>query len=91
MSDKAYQRYLAACDEKLGPLEAGQYGVVEQTLVKKLDESEFEGKYSEFQELERIFKGLISSGATIDDALYQELKELATELLMTEKAGTFEW
>ncbi len=87
----AYARYLEASDRILGPLDVGGYGVREGKLVKKFTLDEFDEKLSELEALSRIIQGVMISGATVDDGVYQEIKDLAHELLMRERETDFDW
>ena len=89
--NEPYAQYLEAANRVFGPLAVGKYGVSQGKLVKKLDRDEFSGKYEAFKDLDRLYKSLSNSGVTIDDAIYQELKALAAELLMDEKNNRFQW
>ena len=89
--DELYRIYVRKFDKDLGRLEPGQFARWQRTLVERLDRDDFEARWREFKDYEKVYKTLIEDGATVTNALYDEIKEKATQLLLQESGGDFWW
>jgi hypothetical protein len=80
-----YRLYLQRFDEQLGPCEFGAYAKHHGRLIKKLRYDEFEGKYREFEEVDRAYAQILERGDTINDVLVKILRERCDELVLERK------
>ena len=77
-----YRTYLQRFDDKVGPCEFGAYVKFRGKLVKKLGYDEFEPKWKESCELDRIYAGIMERGDTINDVMTKMLRERCAEFLL---------
>jgi len=89
--DDLYETYTAKFDSQLGPLDVGQFARWQRTLVQRLGREEFEERWLEFKDYEKVYRTLIETGATVTNALYDEIEDKATQLLLQESDGSFWW
>ena len=82
---QAYRNYLQRFEEKIGACEFGGYAKHNERLIKKLRYDEFEPKWEEFQEVDRIFTDIMERGDTINDALVKILRERCADFLLERK------
>mgnify|MGYP001558474173 CR=1 FL=1 len=80
-----YRLYLERFDSKIGPCEFGAYAKHEGKLIKKLRYDEFEPKWTEFQDVDRVFSEIMQRGDTINDALVRILRDGCAEFLLERK------
>ena len=86
-----YATYERKIEAQLGKLEAGQFARWQRTLVQRLGREEFEERWLEFKDYEKVYRTLIETGATVTNALYDEIEDKATQLLLQESDGSFWW
>ena len=80
-----YRTYLERFDGKVGPCEFGAYAKHEGKLIRKLRYDEFEARWSEFQDVDRVFTEIMERGDTINDALVKILRDGCAEFLLERK------
>jgi hypothetical protein len=83
--------YNSKFDAQVGTVEVGQYGRWSQTLVQRLGAEEFEARWQAFKDLEDKYREILRDGGTVTNALYDEVREQATHLLLKEADGSFWW
>jgi hypothetical protein len=77
-----YLEYLARFDSQVGAVAVGGYGKFHGKLVRKLSAEEFATRHSEFANLDRTYRGIITRGDTINDAVVRLWRERRAELLI---------
>ena len=82
MAVDPYLDYLARFEAKVGALAVGAYGKFHGQLVRKLSAEEFAKRHAEFTTLDTTYRGIITRGDTINDAVVRMWRERRAELLI---------
>lgn len=78
--EAAYEAYLTRFAERFGDKDPGAFVKFEKHMVQKLTPEQFPKRLEQYLELHRTCKQMLSTGATINDALVLEFDEAAAWL-----------
>ena len=82
MAGDPYQDYLARFEQKVGAVAVGSFGKFHGILVRKLAPDEFYKRATEFDTLDKTYRGIVERGDTINDAVVRMWRERRAELLI---------
>ncbi len=80
-----YNHYLKRLEQTFGDLAVGDTVQHQGKLIRKLAQDEFVANWNEYQKLEIFLRNIMSSGATLNDDIYQKYLELSALVLVQPK------
>jgi len=77
-----FSEYINRVERLVGDIQTGQYGHFRNRLVRKLDQSQFEEKMSEYTDCGDQLAQAVENGDTIDERLTVQIRALEFDLVM---------
>jgi hypothetical protein len=80
-----YRRYLSKFEELFGDIEFNETVRYRSRLIKKLRYDEFVQTWTEYKQIERFMREMMTKGATMDDEVNRTYQDLSHHVLQNPK------